>query len=211
MNMQNQKYSYGFKVLHLRCHALLILLLCELNSPQPSFAAESIVSLLPPRYFWGYLHDVISMRTFSLPQPMPTATGYTKGPWGEEVKVSAANRNRGNCSEQDWKDMQQRATKEPCSKEAWTLIQMPDQKDSVPSPVYTHTKAHLDNGLKKKKKTDWCSWSLNVTLQPLKANFLNRWFCVLEFRLFFFCWHCSQSKNCLKAPFKRLKSDMQRA
>lgn len=33
-----------------------------------------------------------------LPQLAPTVTGYTKDPSGEEVKASAADRNRGSCS-----------------------------------------------------------------------------------------------------------------
>lgn len=40
--------------------------------------------------------------------------------------------------------MQQRATKDPSCKEAWTPMQMPDQKDNIPDHVYKHTKAHLD-------------------------------------------------------------------
>lgn len=60
--------------------------------------------------------------------PQVEPTGYKKDPSGEEVKERAASSSWGNCPEQHWKDTQQRATKDPSYKEAWTPMQMPDQK-----------------------------------------------------------------------------------
>lgn len=61
---------------------------------EPLVTSGSFVNVLA-----AHVYMMSSVCEPFLPQPAPTATGYTKDPSGEEAKGSAANGKRGSCSE----------------------------------------------------------------------------------------------------------------